>query len=265
MNDPGALQGERKLSERRRKEIAALGHRKYRERLGQLLVEGVRSVEAAAAAGAALVEVVVTAAAAREARVQHLLETAAAPVYVVSEADMARLSDVETAQGVLAVAQTPLVPAASLSACGTVLALDGVQDPGNVGTLLRTAAWFGADAVVAGPGTVDLFNPKVVRAAMGGLWDVRLARAADLAEALAGLQRQGFACYGADLAGTPAGTWQPRRPSVLVLGSEGHGLSPAVAACLDERVCIPGVASRRGAESLNVAVAAGILLYEWLG
>ncbi len=253
------------LTERRRKEIASLARRKYRERLGQVLVEGVRSVEAAVAAGAPLLELVVGEGVRAEARVRALLARAGVPVHVVPDAVVARLSDVQASQGVLAVARAVLVPPATLTTLHRVLVLDGLQDPGNVGTILRTAAWFGVEAVLAGPGTADFFNPKAVRAAMGGLWDVRLARTGDLPAALAGLRAAGFALYGADLAGEDARTWQPATPSALVLGSEAHGLAPAVAAALDARVTVPGHAARRGAESLNVAVAAGILLYAWAG
>ncbi len=254
-----------RLTARRSKEIASLAKKKHRERLGRMLVEGVRSVEAALAAGAPLVEILVTEAALAKARVQALVEAAGVPVYALAQREMARLSDVQTSQGVLAVARTTRFPESRLATLDAVLALDGVQDPGNVGAVIRTAAWFGADAVLAGPGTADLFNPKTVRAAMGGLWDVRLARTDDLAAALGGLRRHGFACYGADLDGTAAHAWTPRRPSVLVLGSEAHGLSPPVRALLDERVAIRGAPRRAGTESLNVAVAAGILVYAWLG
>jgi TrmH family RNA methyltransferase len=143
--------------------------------------------------------------------------------------------------------------------------LDAVQDPGNAGTIIRTAAWFGVDALVAGPGTVDFFNPKVVRAAMGGLWDVRLSRTDDLVVLLDRLAAAGFHRYGADLEGMRLRDWSPRVPSVLVLGSEAHGVSPEIAAAVDDRVTITGSPRRHGAESLNVAVAAGILMQHWLG
>ncbi|MFQ5569631.1 MAG: TrmH family RNA methyltransferase [Rhodothermales bacterium] len=254
-----------RLTARRRKEIASLARKKHRERLGQMLIEGVRSVEAAVAAGAPLVDLVVTEAAWEDARVQALVNAVEVPVYVVPGQDVARLSDVQANQGLLAVARPRRLAEAQLATLHTILALDGVQDPGNVGTLIRTAAWFGTDAVLAGPGTADVFNPKVVRAAMGGLWDVHMAQTGDLGACLAGLQQHGFACYGADLQGTPVAAWAPRRPSVLVLGSEAHGLSPDVRAHLDERVAVTGASRRVGTESLNVAVAAGILVYQWLG
>ncbi len=256
---------EQPLTHRRRKEIASLAQKKYRERLGAFLVEGVRSVEAAVEAGAPLLEVLVSESAQEEARVQALLARTGAPVHVLPERDLVRLSDVQTSQGVLAVARLSTASLDTLKTKERLLILDGVQDPGNVGTILRTAAWFGADALLAGPGTADLFAPKVVRAAMGGLWDLPLARTDDLSSFLADLKASGFTLYGADLGGTPVQEWRPRRPSALLLGSEAHGLSPAAQARLDERIVLPGTPHRTGAESLNVAVAAGILLYAWLG
>lgn len=251
------------LTNQRRKDIARLRRRRDRERLGQALVEGVRSVEAAVAAGARLVDVLVTPSARADARVAALLERVQVPIYEVTDDELAALSDVEHAQGVLAVAHAPMHDTAG--AARVVLALDAVQDPGNVGALVRTAAWFGVEAVVIGAGTVDPYNPKAVRAAMGGLWDVRIVQAVDLAAWLADRQAEGFALYGAAMAGTDARHWKPRQPSILVLGSEGHGLSAAVAQRLDEAVTITGSASRRGVESLNVAVAAGVLMHRWAG
>ncbi len=223
--------------------------------------------------------------------VQALADRAAAqglPVYATDAATLARLADVATSQGVLATVRTDRVDAGALPAyldrrgrrAPRLLALDGVQDPGNVGTLVRTAAWFGADAVVAGPGTASLYGPKAVRAGMGGHWDLALSRTPDLAATLGHLRHLGWAVYGADLHGTPVRAWAPRRPSALVLGSEAHGLSAAVQATLDEAVALPRLpggapggdaggeraeGDAAGVESLNVAVAGGILLHAWLG
>ena len=253
------------LTTRRSKEIASLARKKHRDRLGQVLVEGLRAVDAAVAAQVDLVDLVIAKTAWPDARVQALVDAVDGPVYVVPDRDFNRLSEVQTSQGVLAVVERRLLATTHLTSCATILALDGVQDPGNVGALIRTAAWFGVDAVLAGLGTADVFQPKVVRATMGGLWDVSLAQTADLAETLRHLQGQGFACYGADLSGTAAAVWTPRASAVLIMGSEAHGLSPAVRALLNERVVLSGAATRAGTESLNVAIAAGILMYEWMG
>ncbi|MCA0268743.1 MAG: RNA methyltransferase [Bacteroidetes bacterium] len=247
------------LSRARLHAISQLSRRRERDEQGVLLLEGVRSVEAALDAGADLVELVVSAEAAELPRVHALAARTAAPVHTAATRDLDRISSVETSQGVVAVARQP--SPADLSAARRVLALDGVQDPGNVGTLVRTAAWFGLDAVVAGPGTADLFSPKVVRSAMGGLWDVPLVRAADLAETLRAWRGEDGRVAGATMDGQDAAAWQPAERTVLVVGSEGHGLCPEVTALLDDPITIPGSPRRRGAESLNVGVAGGVLLW----
>lgn len=253
------------LSHRQRKTLTRLLQRKYREQLGQYLIEGVRALEAALAAGAPLLEVLVTAPARQRPAVAALLERVTVPVTLLTEEELARFSTVESSQGVLAIARLVWHPEEVLFTCQHVVVLDRLQDPGNAGTILRAAAWFGVDAVVAGSGTVDLYQPKVVRAAMGGHWDLRLVRATQLPLLLDRLRAAGFACYGADLEGTPAPVWQPRRPAVLVLGSEAHGLDPELKRRLDASVTVPGTVQRRATESLNVAMAAAVLLYEWLG
>lgn len=250
-----------RLSKRRLKEIRSLSTKKYRDRLGQTIVEGVRGVEAALDAGARLTEILTTESALDASGAA--VERSGAPCYVVSDREMDRISDVETSQGVLAVVAVERMKDDRLDGLARIIALDGLQDPGNAGALIRTAAWFGVDAVVTAAGTVDLYNPKVVRAAMGGLWDVGHAHVDDLATLLRRLRSAGFTAYGADLEGTAAGEWTPSEPSVLVFGSEAHGISGSVAALLDERIVIPGNARRRGVESLNVAVAGGIAVYEW--
>lgn len=248
------------------KDLAALHRKRHRDRLGLCLVEGLRSVASAVAAGAPLVEVLATAEALADGRVAALLGRASVPLHTIPAADLARIADTTSTQGVLAVARIEHAAPADLA--GPVLALDGVQDPGNVGAVLRSAAWFGVRGVLVGPGTADPFGPKAVRAAMGGLWDVRIAPSDDLAADLRRLQARGLPLFGADLDGEPARAWAPPPEAVLVLGSEAHGLSDEVRAVLDGRVRIgaPNAAGgARGVESLNVAVATGVLLHRWLG
>lgn len=254
------------LTRRRLREIASLARKRTRDDLGQCLVEGVRSVEAAVLAGAPLLEVLVTEEAAEGPRVAEVLARFGGAVHIVAAHELERVAETQTAQGLVAVAR--IERAAPEDLAGAVVALDGVQDPGNVGAIVRTAAWFGASAVLAGPGTADPFGPKAVRAAMGGLWELDLAATDDLAASLAQLRARGLPIHGADLEGEPARSWAPPREAVLVLGSEAHGLSEEVGRLLEGRVRIAppeGAAPRRGVESLNVAVAAGVLLHRWLG
>jgi TrmH family RNA methyltransferase len=140
-----------------------------------------------------------------------------------------------------------------------VLALDGVQDPGNVGTILRTALALGAAGVVALPGTADLWGPKALRGAMGAPFRLPAVHAA-ADEFLAWVREAGVELWTTDVGGDDVRRLgPPARPAVLLLGNEGAGVRDDLAGRAARRVAIPIGA---GAESLNVAVAAGILLHE---
>lgn len=253
------------LSERRRKEIAALTRRRGRDVAGQFLVEGLRSLAAAVDADAPIVDVVVAASVREDDALRLLLDRVHAPVWYAPDRVVQRISDVRTSQGIVAVAAIPQAGSDGGVQGGRVLLLDGVQDPGNVGTLLRSAAWFGVDTVVAGPGTADFHGPKVVRASMGALWDVGLSVTGDLPAEVDRLRNTGFDVWAADLDGVDLPVWHPVPPVALVLGSEAHGLSAAVIARCSGSVCIPDAGSRRGTESLNVAAAGAVLLSRMAG
>jgi len=133
-----------------------------------------------------------------------------------------------------------------------------VQDPGNVGTIVRTAAALGASAVVATPGTVDLWNAKVVRSAMGaGFHLPTLASTWDALDAFR--RRESLALWGGDAGGTPLHELKPPERLALVVGNEGAGLSADARRLVDRLVALPIAET---VESLNVAVATGILLYQ---
>jgi TrmH family RNA methyltransferase len=139
-----------------------------------------------------------------------------------------------------------------------LLVLDAVQDPGNVGTLVRTAAALGADATIALPGTVDLWNAKVIRGSMGASYHHH-AMHSSIADLLAFLDSEGVELWGADAAGSPVDQSTPPARLALAVGNEGAGLSSSVRERVTQMVSLPISAS---VESLNVAVAAGILLYQ---
>ena len=171
----------------------------------------------------------------------------------VTPAEMARLSHYPTPSTVLAVGKInrPALAAGTLNS-GFTLALDGIQDPGNVGTLLRIADWFAFDRVLLSPDCADLFSQKVINASMGSFARV-VVHTAPLAEALAGVTVPVLGC---ELEGDDVHALKPLRAAVVVIGSEGRGLSPAVSARVTQRVTIPKFG---GAESLNAAVAAAIV------
>ena len=139
-----------------------------------------------------------------------------------------------------------------------MVVLDGVQDPGNAGTILRTAAALGATATLALPGTVDLWNAKVVRSSMGAQF-AHPSFAVSIEELASILRREGIELWAADKGGEPVGATAPPRKLAIAVGNEGAGLSSPVRALASRTVSLP---IARGVESLNVAVATGIILYE---
>jgi TrmH family RNA methyltransferase len=243
--------------------VRNLQQRKGRKRRGLAVAEGVRLVEEAVAAGVAFRGVLASPALRASARGEALLVALAdhaVPVAEITDRQLAALADSETPQGVLAVIEPPRFRLGDIRPRprSAVLVLDAVQDPGNVGTLLRTAFALGSPGAILLKGTADAANPKVLRAAMGATF--RLPAAAATVDEFAGWVREhGVTVWGGD----PEGVRAERLPRpdrlAIVVGNEGAGLTPAVAALAHRRVAI-GLA--RGAESLNVAVAAGILLYE---
>ncbi|HEU4588546.1 MAG TPA: RNA methyltransferase [Gemmatimonadales bacterium] len=246
--------------------IRDLHLRRGRERRGLALAEGVRLLEEALAAGVPVRGAAISPALEATTRGQALkaaLARAGVRLETVTDRELSALADTETPQGIVAVIEprrwswSDLAP----SATAPVLVLAGVQDPGNVGTILRTALGLGAAGVVALKGTAELHNPKVVRGSMGALFRLP-AIAADEPALLAWARERGVELWVAEADGIPlasASGDRPSRPVALVLGNEGAGVPPDLAAQAARRVAIrlaPGV------ESLNVATAAAILLYE---
>jgi TrmH family RNA methyltransferase len=247
--------------------IRDLRLRRGRERRGLALAEGVRLIEEALATGIGFRGAAVAPAlegTTRGTALKAALERAAVALTPVTDRELVELADTEHPQGVVAVIEPRRWSLRDVSAGvgAVVLVLDGVQDPGNVGTILRTTFALGGSGVIALKGTAELYSPKVLRGSMGALFRLP-AVSADHAEFGEWAAAQGVEVWVADAQGAPvetvAGGPSRRRPVALALGSEGAGVSPALAALAVRRVGIPLLP---GAESLNVAVAAGILLHE---
>lgn len=177
-----------------------------------------------------------------------------------------KLAGTRSTQGVFALFETPATdPAPLLATARRILALEAVQDPGNVGTLLRSAAAFGFDAVLLGPGCAAPFSPKVLRASMGAAGRLPLGVCADLPAALGALRGRGVACLAAALyKARPLDAVGAQFPGgvCVVIGSEGQGLSDAAIAACSAAVRIP-MTDR--VESLNAGVAGSILLWHFRG
>lgn len=244
--------------------IRDLHRRRGRERRGLTLAEGVRLIEDALSAGIAIRGAAVSPALEATTRGRALktaLERDAVRLEAVTDRELAALADTDSPQGVVALIEPRRWTWSDvrLERGAIVAALAGVQDPGNVGTILRTALGLGAAAVVALEGTAELHNPKVVRGSMGALFRLP-AVAARSDEFLAWAAEHGVTLWAAAADGEPvARIAAPAGPLALVVGNEGAGIAPALAERAARRVAVP---LAPGAESLNVAVATGILLHE---
>lgn len=245
--------------------IRHLHLRKGRERRGLALAEGVRLVEEVIAAGVPLRAAVISPALEATPRgkaLADLLRARAPRIEDVTDRALAELAATEHPQGVLAVIEPPAWKTDQIAVGPDTVALmlDGVQDPGNVGTLIRSAWALGAAGVLALPGTTDLGNPKVLRATMGAAFRLPVV-ALPVPDALDWCAAHPVEVWVAAADGAPVASVSRAGPVALVVGNEGAGVSREVARRATRRVAVP---LRPGAESLNVAVAAGILLYEVL-
>lgn len=230
-----------------------LSQHKGRQEAGLFLVEGPHLVEEAIRTGAGVESLLVESGRG----ISPLIRSSGLPMVEVSARVMKALSETVNNQGLAAICRLPAGEGPVLKA-GRYLLLDGVQDPGNVGSMLRTAAAAALDAVVVGVGTADPYSPKVTRASQGAIFRVPMA-VGSVEEWLAGLRAAGVRCLAADGATGRDFRELGRLESFgLVIGNEGAGLRPEVLALCDERVRVP---MPGGIESLGAPVAAGILLY----
>lgn len=232
------------LSKNEIKRISSLSRKKYRDELGLFVVEGEKMVEEALAS---------------DFEVESVYRTSE-----IGEETMARITALSSPSPALAVVKMPSsTDFASPAADELVLALDSLRDPGNVGTIIRLADWFGIRTIFASHDTVDIYNPKVVQATMGAIFRVRFVYC-DLVPLLSGLRSAGTPVYGTFLDGDDIYRRSLTPGGVVVMGSESNGISPEVSAVVTERLLIPSFAKEGGGcESLNVAIATAITCSEF--
>ncbi len=238
------------LSKARIKYIRSLHHRKYRQKYNNFIVEGDKIVRELLLQSRVAVEGVY----ALPGWLSSLPAPPACDHVQLNPADLRRISALSTPNQVLAVARIPEVTFdPGMLQADLALYLDGIQDPGNMGTILRIADWFGIPYVFCSHNCVDLYNPKVIQASMGAFLRVSCLEM-ELAELLE--KAPALAVLGATMDGDDLFSVSLPRSALIVIGNEGRGLSQAVADRLDGRLTIPGGG---GAESLNAAVATGII------
>ncbi len=227
----------------------ALKDRKGRRESGCFLVEGRKMVEEALASAFDVETVLVQ-------EGMELPDGLTMPVYELPAHVLAAVCDTKTPQGIAAVVRMK-----EQSALGKhIVVLDGVQDPGNVGTIIRTADAAGLDGVLLSNQCADVFSPKVLRATMGSIFRMNLRTTDDLPGELTKLREKGYSILSSQLDGTPF--YEREKVAerfALIIGNEGNGVSEQVQQTATHQVRLP---MRGGAESLNAAIAAAIMMYE---
>lgn len=237
---------------------------KKRREAGKFVIEGMRLCSDALESGVSIDTLYFTEnAAERYAAAVSRLTERARESFIVSDAAAARLSDTGHAQGIFcecAVLDKRL-NIHKIENNSRLVVLEGIQDPANLGTVLRSAEAFGVDGVLLSEGCCDVYNPKVLRGSMGAVFRVPFAREADLAGVLRRWTDAGVLTLAAvvDRAATPVTKLEISGAAAIVIGNEGNGLTPEAAAACKERVTIP---MRGRAESLNAAAAAAVLIWE---
>ncbi|MEW5827021.1 MAG: RNA methyltransferase [Candidatus Bipolaricaulota bacterium] len=249
------------LSQRQRREIARLRERKGREDSRRFVVEGDKIVRESLADGWPVVALYAT-----RAWLDALTPESRAAIpscTEISSQELRSLSLQPTPQGVMAVLECRIHPLNWNEVLGDLtLGLAEVQDPGNFGTLLRSAAWFGVRHILASPGCVDATHPKVLQASMGAFLRVRV-HTVDLETALAEARRRGVQSYATEPRGTSLFDLPLARNGLFLFGNESRGLPVELARCASQSVGVPSWShAGYGIDSLNVAAAAAVVCAE---
>lgn len=177
-------------------------------------------------------------------------------------AEIERCSTLKSPQDVISCWRIPASAQPGDIEQGVVLALDDIQDPGNTGTMIRIAAWFGIPYILCSPACADLYNPKVIQASMGAFFKVAVLYC-DLKESILLLKEKGFKAAAAVMDGSPLYDFRPARSQVIIMGNESRGVSPELAGISESKITIPSFSDRgNGIESLNVSTAASVICYE---
>ncbi|MCF8237869.1 MAG: RNA methyltransferase [Saprospiraceae bacterium] len=242
------------LSRSQLKTIRALQTKKHRQKYQKFTVEGEKIVREALLECPDQIESIIAVSGQFE---RHQFPVSGSISWIeTDEHSMALLSSLQTPPGIIAVVNNVSPTVISTGTDPWMIFLDGVRDPGNMGTILRTADWFGYTTVLLGPGCVDVQNPKVIQASMGSIFRINC-----LELTLEDVQTRwpNHPLFAADMLGTDATSVQWPDKGILVMGNESHGLTLKPTSVQWNRVCIHKNPGSR-AESLNVAMAAGILM-----
>jgi len=241
-----------KLSINKIKWLRNLHAKKFREIEGLFLIEGEKMIAEIRSNQPENIKCLVI----TNKYLQTFIDEQSIETFQASESEFERVSTLKNPQGILAVVKQSAIKSTPFGLNKNTLILDGIQDPGNLGTMIRSADWFGVDQIFCSTDTVEIYNPKVIQASMGSAFrvNIKYGSIADF------ISTTTLPVFGALLNGTSCYESILENPGILIIGNEGKGISPEVAALITHPVTIPKIGL---AESLNAGVACGILLSIW--
>lgn len=238
--------------------LRQLHQKKFRSESGLFLVEGVKSVQDVLLSNWTVKEVFLTE--------KHLTDIEnipiPCPVTIATSLEMERVSTLTTPPEIMALVQRKLFSEQDLCNNAPLLVLDDIRDPGNLGTIIRTADWFGFEQILCSPTCVELTNPKVIQATMGSFSRLRIVYT-ELPTILQ-LRQTHSIVYGTFMEGEPIQQIAFKDNDTLIIGNEANGISDALMPFIKQKISIPTYATGRNkAESLNASIAAAIVLYQY--
>lgn len=247
------------LSKNKIKLIQSLDRKKNRDSSGLFLVEGTKMAEEALDSGLQIDSLICT----TEFLDQHpFAEQRSGEIIKTDSESIRKASLQQNPQNALAIVRKPNQNEITPNYSDLIIALDFIQDPGNLGTILRIADWFGIAHVVCSSNTVDVFNPKVVQASMGAIFRIKTIYT-DLEKFLDKATESDIPVYGTFLEGKNIYAETLTKNGILIMGNEGNGISESTARFVSRKLFIPSFSSGKGSESLNVAIATAICCSEF--
>ena len=236
------------------KHVRSLQQKKFRKESGLFVVEGIKTVQELINSNIEIDSIYATE------EFDFLNTVDPNLIHVIKQKELERISGLRTPNGLLAVAKIPETGSLEWNK-SLVVVLDGINDPGNLGTIIRTAKWFGIDEVICSENCADAYDRKVVQSTMGALFHVKV-HYTNLIDSLQESKSRGYKITGAGMSGKSIYEHQKQEKQILVIGSESHGISDEVLDLCDDLKTIPNKETSQKVESLNAGIATAIFLSE---
>ncbi|MBQ9658226.1 MAG: RNA methyltransferase [Clostridia bacterium] len=245
------------------KHVKKLSEKKYRDQMQEYLIEGIKLIEEAIQEKAVISKIIICEECTKNLEISKNLmyEIAKYECIYVTEKIFKSLSQVTNPQGILAIIKKEPEKLKIEYNDDIIVALDDIQDPGNLGTILRTVDSVGLNQIIVTKGTADVYNPKVVRSTMGAIFRVKVIEVEDLEESIKEMQKNGFKLMVTSLQTDKTIYDVDYNKKIIVIGNEANGVAQNIQKLANERVIIPMLGKT---ESLNASVATGIILYEYV-